>query len=123
MNILQLEAFAETCRQGSYTRAANRLYISQPALHHRVKQLELELGMPLVVVHNRRVLPTSEGKRVLEMAERVLGEIHDVEEHFKSTAAQRTVRIGTVSLFAAGPLFEAVVAFRSQHPTTEVLVK
>src|SRR5262245_17838554 len=123
MNLPQLEAFAETCIQGSYTRAANRLYISQPALHHRVKQLEAELGMPLLVVHNRRVIPTREGQRVLEMALRVIGEIRGTEEYFKSTVQERSVRVGTVSLFAAGPLFEAVAAFRREDPRVDVLVK
>src|SRR2546423_13500205 len=112
MNVPLWEALAKPCIQGRNARATTRLYISQPALHHRVKQLESELGMPLLVVHNRRVIPTREGQRVLEMALHVLGEIRGTEEYFKSTAQERNVRVGTVSLFAAGRLFEAVVSFR-----------
>ena len=122
MNLSQLEAFAETCRLGSYTRAAERLFISQPALHHKVKQLELELGVPLLAVRDRRVVPTSEGRTVLDSADRILHEVHALEEHFKLAVADRSVHVGATSLLAATALSDAVAAFRAKQPTVNVHV-
>jgi DNA-binding transcriptional LysR family regulator len=120
MNISQLEAFATTCRLHSYTRAAEQLYISQPALHHKVKQLEVELGATLLVVQNRQVVPTVEGEHVLAVAERVLGELHALEQHFKLKAEQRSVRVGATSQLAAISLPSAVSAFRAERPDVQV---
>lgn len=120
MNLSQLEAFAETCQLGSYTRAAEHLYISQPALHHKVKQLEAELGMPLLVVRDRRVIPTTEGELVLSVAERVLGEVRGLEEHFRLMAEQHSVRVGATSLLAATALSASVAAFRAERPDVDV---
>jgi DNA-binding transcriptional LysR family regulator len=122
MNLSQLEAFAETCRLGSYTRAAQHLFISQPALHHKVKQLEAELGTPLLVVHNRRVVPTADGRFVLAVAEQVLTQIHGLEAHFRSAFEEHLVRVGAVSLLAATILSAAVEAFKTRYPDTRIQV-
>lgn len=122
MNFSQLEAFVETCRLGSYTKAAERLYISQPALHHKVKQLESDLGVPLLVVRDRQVVATAEGRLLLDSADRILGEVHALEEHFQLVAAEQTVRVGATSLLAAIALSEAVAEFHAERPSVNVHV-
>lgn len=122
MNLSQLEAFAETCRLGSYTRAAERLFISQPALHHKVKQLEGELGVTLVVVRDRRVVPTAEGCVVLDVADEVLEKVRVLEAHFKFASANQGVSVGAVSLLAATILSETVPAFQRVYPEATVQV-
>lgn len=122
LNLSQLEAFVETARQGSYTRAAERLFISQPALHHKVKQLEAELGVSLLVVRNRRVIATAEGHLAFEVAERVLNELNELEAQLRRASEQATVRVGAVSLLGAMALSEAVEAFRHESPHVKVQV-
>ncbi len=122
MNLSQLEAFAETCRLGSYTRAAEHLFISQPALHHKVKQLEAELGAPLLIVRNRQVVPTAEGQLVLSVADQVLAEIHRLEAHFRAASGEQVVRVGAFSLLAATILSTAVEAFRARYPDVRAQV-
>lgn len=122
MNLSQLEAFAETCRFSSYTRAAQHLFVSQPALHHKVKQLEAELGTPLLVVRNRQVVPTAEGRLVLSVAEHVLAQIHRLEAHFRTASAEQAVAVGAVSLLAATILSAAVEAFQAEYPDTRIQV-
>jgi DNA-binding transcriptional LysR family regulator len=122
MNLSQLEAFIETCQQGSYTRAAERLFISQPALHHKVKQLETALGTPLLVVRNRHVIPTAEGQLVLDVARRVLQEVHSLEEHFRLMKENQAVRVGATSLLGAMVLSSAVAQFRAERPQISVHV-
>lgn len=120
MNLSQLEAFAVTCRLHSYTRAAEQLYISQPALHHKVKQLEAELGATLLVVRNRQVVPTVEGEQVLAVADRVLAELRGLEQHFKRIAEQHAIRVGATSQLAATALPAAVATFRAAYPDIQV---
>jgi DNA-binding transcriptional LysR family regulator len=122
INLFQLQAFVETCRQGSYTRAAARLFLSQPALHHRVKELEAELQTPLLVVQNRRVVPTAKGQLVLEVGERVLQELRELEERVKDVGEQQSVRIGVATLIMARILSESIAEFRARRPDASVLV-
>lgn len=122
MNWSQLEAFAETCRQGSYTKAAEHLYLSQPALHHKVKQLEYELGMPLLLVQNRRVVPTAEGNLVLTVADRIMTEVHALEAHFESVRSEQIVRIGATSLLAATALGRLIERWDAAETTAMIHV-
>jgi DNA-binding transcriptional LysR family regulator len=122
LNLSQLEAFAVTCHLGSYTRAAERLFISQPGLHHKVKQLETELGVPLLVVRDRRVVPTADGTVVLNVAERILGEVRGLEEHFARLGGETTVRAGATMSLAATTLPAPVAAFRAERPDVQVQI-
>ena len=122
LNVSQLEAFAVTCHLGSYTRAAERLYISQPGLHHKVRQLETELGVPLLVVRDRRVVPTAEGTVVLEAAERILSEVRGLQEHFTRRAGEHVVRAGATMSLAATVLPAPVAAFRAERQDMQVQI-
>ncbi|MBE0608010.1 MAG: LysR family transcriptional regulator [Dehalococcoidia bacterium] len=122
LNLSQLEAFVETCRHGSYTLAAERLFISQPALHHKVKQLEAQLGVPLLVVSNRRVVPTAAGELLIDSAQAMLDEAARLERQFQGLADKDSIRVAAVSLLAAGALTVAVESFRETHPETAVVV-
>jgi DNA-binding transcriptional LysR family regulator len=122
INLSQIEAFVETCRQGSYTRAAARLFLSQPALHHRVKELEADLQAPLLVVQNRRVVPTAQGKIVLEVGERVLEQLLELEERVKEAGDPQSVRIGVATLIMARTISESIGAFRARRPDATVRV-
>lgn len=122
LNLSQLEAFLETCSQGSYTLAAERLFISQPALHHKVKQLEAHLGVPLLVVSNRRVVPTAAGEFLQAEARGLVDKADQLERHFAGLAEKQSIRVGAVSLLAAGALSRAVEAFRHTQPGVAVVV-
>lgn len=123
VTLSQLEAFVETCRQGSYTRAAERLFISQPALHHKVKQLEARLGATLLTVRNRQVVPTSAGTIVLEHAQRVLAAATALEVAVQQLGDDQSIRIGATSVLIAGALSTALERFEIEHPGMSVLVR
>jgi DNA-binding transcriptional LysR family regulator len=59
--LAQIEAFVETARRGSVSRAADALFVTQPALTARLKTLERELGTPLFVRTSRSVTLTPAG--------------------------------------------------------------
>ncbi len=109
MNSEQLRQFMVIAETGSVTRAAERLYITQPALSIALKRLEEEVGMPLFLRKGKSFTITEAGKVLLEYARICCGAIDDAERYFQTaaSAADDTVRIfrigGTsINLLTAG---------------------
>ena len=63
-----LRAFCQTARLGSVSRAAEALFVSQPAVTQQLQSLERELGVPLLERSGRRMVPTREGEVLYELA-------------------------------------------------------
>ena len=63
-----LRAFCQTARLGSVSRAAEALYVSQPAISLQLQALERELGVALLERSGRRLVPTREGQVLYELA-------------------------------------------------------
>lgn len=83
MNFLQLQYFAEVVKQGSFSKAAEALGISQAALSLSYNKLEKELGYPLVEHHKRRVTLTAYGKIFLNFCTTITNEIDDIHFEFQ----------------------------------------
>src|SRR4051794_6126153 len=60
-----LIAFITIAREGSFTRAAAKLGVSQPALSHRIRAMEERLGLRLLTRTTRSVSPTEAGQRLI----------------------------------------------------------
>jgi DNA-binding transcriptional LysR family regulator len=71
----QLTAFATLAKTGSFTRAAQELYLTQSAISHAIKALEEEAGCRLVERAGRRVALTQSGEQFLRHVEKILGEM------------------------------------------------
>src|SRR3546814_4866631 len=63
-----LRAFCQTARLGSVSRAAEALFVSQPAVTQQLQALERELGVRLFERSGRRLVPTREGETLYELA-------------------------------------------------------
>src|SRR3712207_9097265 len=72
MDLGQLAAFADIARRGNLSRAAEALYVTQPAVSARVQRLERELGSTLFVRTSRGMRLTATGRAFLPFAERAL---------------------------------------------------
>jgi DNA-binding transcriptional LysR family regulator len=72
MEFHQLRGFVAVVEQGSFSRAADHVHISQPALSMQVKTLEQELGEQLLLRSSREVSPTEAGQIVYRRARQVL---------------------------------------------------
>lgn len=86
MKLREYEYMLAIAQEANMTRAAQRLYISQPALSKLLASVESELGVQLFRQENRRMIPTAAGKTYLENAEKILSLNHDME---------RTVRLAS----------------------------
>ncbi|HMN36462.1 MAG TPA: LysR family transcriptional regulator [Hyphomicrobium sp.] len=72
MDIRQLQYLVALAREKHFTRAANACHVTQPTLSGRIRQLELELGVPIVERSQRYQGLTPEGERVLKWAQLIL---------------------------------------------------
>jgi DNA-binding transcriptional LysR family regulator len=71
----QLTAFATLAKTGSFTRAAQELFLTQSAISHAIKALEEDAGCRLVERAGRRVALTQSGEQFLRHVEKILGEM------------------------------------------------
>jgi DNA-binding transcriptional LysR family regulator len=72
MTIRQLEVFLAIAHAQSFSRAAERIHLSQPTLSEHMKELEDELGVPLFIRHSRSVSLTEPGRVFEDYATRVV---------------------------------------------------
>ncbi|SFJ25444.1 LysR family transcriptional regulator, nitrogen assimilation regulatory protein [Amycolatopsis sacchari] len=96
MELRQIQYFTVIVREGSFSRAALKLHIGQPALSKQIKALERELGVDLLVRLPEGVRPTPAGSRLDELAATLLGYVDDIGPAVREAAAAPagTVRLG-----------------------------
>ncbi|WNJ18288.1 LysR substrate-binding domain-containing protein [Pontibacter sp. G13] len=76
----QLQILVETAKQGSITKAAEAMHLSQPAVSIQLKKLQDQFDVPLVEVIGRKLFVTDFGQQIVEAAERILSEVEQIEE-------------------------------------------
>ncbi|HWE60467.1 MAG TPA: LysR family transcriptional regulator [Chloroflexota bacterium] len=97
MNLHQLELFLAVATQGSVTRAAEVLHISQPAISARLRDLEASLGEQLFELRGRRIYLTDAGVELRAYAETIL---RQVEEAQRAVAELRGLDRGMLRVVA-----------------------
>ncbi|GHF71056.1 LysR family transcriptional regulator [Streptomyces mashuensis] len=124
MELRQLRYFVTVVEEGGFTRAAARLHLAQPGLSAQIRQLEKELGQPLLDRSNRSVTPTEVGRAVLPYARAALAAAdavrQTVDEH--SGLLRGRVTLGLVS-GATGRAFDIasfLADFHRTHPALEI---
>ncbi|WP_192037113.1 LysR family transcriptional regulator [Halomonas sp. YLGW01] len=124
MTVKQLRAFLAVAQTLSFTRACDRLHLSQPALSLAIKGLEDSLGGPLLIRSTRRVSLTPEGEALVPLAKRLLADWDNTEERLRQhfTLELGRVAIAAMPSFACNLLPDALMAFRSRFPRIQVTV-
>lgn len=98
MNIRQLESFLTVVELQSFSKAAKKLYMSQPAISLQIKALEEQLGVDLLERLERGVIPTLAGKVVCREAGEILAAFRRLEEEIGQIKGQQK---GTVVVAAS----------------------
>lgn len=93
MELRQLRYLVQIIKCGSISRAAEILHVAQPSLSLQIKNLEDELGVPLLVRHARGVLPTEFGATFAEQAELILGQAERAKDSVRSIKSSPAGRI------------------------------
>lgn len=120
--VTDLLAFVAVAREGSFTRAAARLGVSQSALSHTIRGLEERLGIRLVARTTRRVAPTEAGERLLRTVGPRLDEI-DTELAALSELRDKpagTIRVTAGEHAAQTILWPAVARLLPDYPDIRI---
>ena len=98
MDLRQLQYLAALAREKHFTRAAQACSVTQPTLSGRIRQLERELGVPIVERAQRYVGLTPEGERVLKWAHLVLDNWHSLQQELGTIRSKKGDLTGRLSL-------------------------
>jgi len=110
MNFQQLNTFCTVLTEGSMTAAAQKLFLTQPAVSQQIRALEDDIGVELFVRGSRQMKPTLQGQMLFEYSQKIikLAEQARIAIQTMGVEASGPVRIGTINsigLHLIGPVF------------------
>ena len=124
MDLQQLRGFFEVVREGSFTRAASKLFVTQPAISQQVKALEEEVGEELVERTRKSLRLTPAGEILFGRARSIFSQLDGAldEIHQLRNVLRGTVTVGTSDTNCMYVLPEVLERFRNEYPQVEVVV-
>lgn len=122
--IRQLEYFLTICEAGSFTRAAERLYVSQPAVTNAIRSLEEELGIQLFDRSQKLATLTAEGRIFAGHVEKIMhGITRTVEEiHSLRNLTSGVLDIGLTALGGQSAIISLLKAYRHAYPDIQMIL-
>lgn len=127
----RLHTYLAVCDHLSFTKAAETLHITQPAVSHHMHALQEELGKQLFTIQGRQVVLTEEGVRFRDFVRSLQLDVDRFTREFAFSAGKQTIRFGatlTIGEFTLPPILSAIMqrdVNRSLHmhvDNTEVLL-
>ncbi|SDG92398.1 transcriptional regulator [Alteribacillus persepolensis] len=122
MDLRQLTYFLTVCDTYSFTKAARKLRIAQPAITKAIQQLENEVGLPLFIREKRHVRLTMEGRVLKQHAidiqqkiQQAKKELHDMKEGICGT-----VQVGIPSMSGSYYFPEKLAQFQEKYPDIDI---
>jgi len=125
MELRTLRHFAAVVRAGNVTRAAEALRISQPALSMQLRELEEELGGPLLVRRPRGVEPTERGAFLLRRADDIVALADRTRDELRAPASaglSGTLAIGAGETEAFSAVARALATLRKANPRLKISI-
>lgn len=124
MDINQLEVFLSVAQEKSFSRAAEALHRTQPAVSQAIRRLETELGEPLFDRSSKDGTLTSAGRVLLDLAQQMM----NLRQHAHSAIRElRDLQRGKLSLganeYTVMCLLPLIPIFRARHPHIKIEVK
>lgn len=116
LNLSQLQTFVTVASEGSMTAAADKLFLTQPAVSQQMKNMEDDLGVELIVRGSKQIKMTAQGEILYEQAKKILSLVQMAEVSIKSVGAQLKgeLRIGTlnsIGLHLMSPVVSRLLKF------------
>ncbi len=118
-----LEQFVVLARTKNFTRAAEELHLSQPALSRAIQKLEEQLGQPLFERKPREVALTDLGMLLLERAKEILKLVEDTFSELSEASRRGRIRLGAIPTIAPYFLPSLLGGFAEKHPEISVIVQ
>jgi DNA-binding transcriptional LysR family regulator len=117
-----METYVSVVESGSFSAAAKRLKLGQPAVSKSVAQLEERLGVRLLLRSTRGLTPTDAGQRFYEHAKRAIEEadLADQVVQEASTGLSGVLRVSAAVTFARLHILPALKVFMARHPNLQI---
>ncbi|WP_066923131.1 LysR family transcriptional regulator [Murdochiella massiliensis] len=122
MELSQLRYVVKLAEIANYSKAANQLYITQPALSQQISALENEIGVKLFERTTRKVALTEVGKEFVERAQSVLREMDELDRIVKLRRREirSTLSVGLLSTLSHLNIPEYIMGFRQHYPNIQI---
>ena len=126
MTSAQLQAFITVAKANSFTSAAILLGISQSAVSHAIKSLEVELGVSLFERSKAEISLTAVGEKILNKAHQILGLFEAIQQESHES---KNLQTGVLKIASFGPSFSARILpvilkeYHRQYPNIKVHVE
>jgi len=124
LDVKRLRVLTEVARRGSFSAAADSLYLSQSAVSQQVATLEREVGMPLLERTSSGPKLNDAGRVLVGHAEAALARLEEAEHELKAIAGLHggELRIASFPSASATLLTEALAEFGDRHPNVRLTV-
>ncbi|HYD61636.1 MAG TPA: LysR family transcriptional regulator [Noviherbaspirillum sp.] len=119
---LLLRSFVAVVEEGGFTRAANRLHLTQSAVSGHLRKLEGEIGKPLLLRTTRSMELTPDGEILIGYARAILKLNQDVKGQLVRARYEGIIRIGVSEDFAQAHVLQLLKDFAAQHEETQFYV-
>jgi LysR family transcriptional regulator, transcription activator of glutamate synthase operon len=125
MELRQLRYLVALAEERSFTRAAAREHIAQPALSQQIRRLEDEVGLALVERTTRHVAITGAGELLVGRARRILAEVEAARTELQGLSGVQTGHVTVGAMHTMGPVDVslALAIFHQRHPAVELTVR
>lgn len=119
VTLRQMKVFEAVAHHGSYSRAAETLYLSQPAVSMQIKQLEESVGVPLLEQLGKKIYLTEAGKEFQQYCNNILQQLNDAEAmfaEFKGMSGKLAICVATTASYFSPQL---LAAFCKRYPQAQ----
>ena len=120
MTLRHLEIFCAVCAQGSFTRAAEKLNMAQPAVSLAIRELEVFYNVRLFERMNRRIYLTEAGRTLRQYADTVLSQMRESVEVLRESGARGTCAFGVHVTLGETRLAEILIHLAAELPEMEI---
>jgi len=124
MDLKQISYFMLIYEEGSFSKAASKAGVVQPALSSQVRKLESEFGVSLFVRTSRGVEPTAAGNLLYDLATSITKEIADVKQKLaelvQSEQVSGSIKVGLPPSLARGIFSPVITRFSADYPNVEI---
>ena len=108
---------------GSFTRAAEELHLTQPAVSHHIRQLEQEFGIRIFNMEKRALVPTAEGAVLIKCARRMMAVYNKALQAIEDSSKQlRHLTVGITQTVAEHRMPQAIALYCLERPETHISI-
>lgn len=124
MDIRSLRYFVEVVQLNGFSRAADQLFVTQPAISRSIKKLEDELGYSVLIREKEGVRLTDEGIILLTHAKQILAQFKSMEQALKEKSGSLTgvLPVGLPPVIASTYFADIIMAFSQRYPQVELKI-